>query len=210
MPIPSTWREPASHDDQRWFRQQMGERSLSDRRLAIVVPTVLWMSGWLGPQAGKFNAPGQVAVKHESRIAEVKTVKVQMRSAEMPVESAAQFVTGSLDARPAVEARRPIEQVSAAIAAPAETRNRADEILAQATRRVGTGDVTGARELLAAAEDSAQGSISFALAETFDPNMLAAWGSRGVAADAARARALYRKALDLGMARAQVRLDALK
>jgi len=33
---------------------------------------------------------------------------------------------------------------------------------------------------------------------------------RGVAADAAKARALYRKAFDLGMARAQNRLDALR
>ncbi len=51
---------------------------------------------------------------------------------------------------------------------------------------------------------------SFALAETYDPNMLAAWGTRGVAADVAKARALYRKALSLGAERAQVRLDALK
>ena len=50
----------------------------------------------------------------------------------------------------------------------------------------------------------------FALAETYDPNMLAAWGTRGVAADVAKARALYRKALSLGAERAQVRLDALR
>jgi TPR repeat protein len=40
--------------------------------------------------------------------------------------------------------------------------------------------------------------------------MLAAWGSRGVSADVARARALYRKALNLGVANAQHRLDALR
>ena len=64
--------------------------------------------------------------------------------------------------------------------------------------------------MLAGADDGAQGSISFALAETYDPNMLAAWGTRGVAADAAKARTLYRKAFGLGVARAQNRLDALK
>jgi hypothetical protein len=56
---------------------------------------------------------------------------------------------------------------------------RVEEILAQAARRVSSGDVIGARDMLAAAEDSAQGPVTFALAETYDPNMLAAWGSRG-------------------------------
>ena len=64
------------------------------------------------------------------------------------------------------------------------------------------GDVVGAREMLAAAEDG-RGLVSFALAETYDPNMLAAWGTRGVAGDIARARALCRKALELGVALSQ-------
>lgn len=85
-----------------------------------------------------------------------------------------------------------------------------EAVLAQAMRRIGSGDVAGAREILVAAENSQQGPVLFALAETYDPNMLAAWGSRGVAADIARARVLYRKALDLGVSRAQARLDALK
>jgi len=62
-------------------------------------------------------------------------------------------------------------------------------------RRVDSGDVAGAREMLAAAEDGRQGLVSFALTETYDPNMLVAWGTRGVAGDIVRARALYRKAL---------------
>jgi hypothetical protein len=52
--------------------------------------------------------------------------------------------------------------------------------------------------------------VFFALAETYDPNMLTAWGVRGVAADIARARALYRKALSFGVATAHARLEALK
>ena len=64
--------------------------------------------------------------------------------------------------------------------------------------------------MLADADDGGQGAVSFALAETYDPNMLAAWGTRGVAADAAKARALYQKAFGLGVARAQNRLDALR
>ena len=84
------------------------------------------------------------------------------------------------------------------------------DLIAQALRRVENGDVAGAREMVAAAEDGRQGLVSFALAETYDPNMLAAWGTRGVASDITRARALYRKALNLGVAIAQDRLEALK
>ena len=87
---------------------------------------------------------------------------------------------------------------------------RIDGLLAQAAQRIESGDVAGAREMLADADDGGQGAVSFALAETYDPNMLAAWGTRGVAADAAKARALYQKAFGLGVARAQNRLDALR
>ena len=227
MPIPSTWRQPAVHDDQRWFRQQMGAAVLGlIAGLMIVVPSVLWLSGWLGPQQPKpASASATTLASIDSRAPEVKTVKVQVRpveraperverpAAERQMEGAAQYVTGSIDGRaPASEsAQQPAQLVaSAAATKAAETRARAEDVLSQASRRVGSGDVTGARELLAAAEDGQQGPVSFALAETFDPNMLAAWGSRGVASDVTRARALYRKALDLGVSRAQARLDALR
>jgi len=85
-----------------------------------------------------------------------------------------------------------------------------NDLIAQALRRVENGDVAGAREMLAAAVDDTQGRVAFALAETYDPNMLLAWGTRGVVADVARARALYRKALNLGVASAHGRLEALK
>jgi hypothetical protein len=84
------------------------------------------------------------------------------------------------------------------------------DVIAQASRRLESGDVLGAREILAAADRGNQGLISFALAETYDPNMLGAWGARGVAPDVARARELYRKALSLGVASAHGRLEALK
>ena len=51
--------------------------------------------------------------------------------------------------------------------------------------------------------------MMFLLAETFDPNMLASWQTRGVAANPERARALYQRARDLGDNRAQQRIDWL-
>jgi hypothetical protein len=225
MPIPSTWRQPPPQDDDRWFRQQMGAAVLGlIAGLMIVVPAVLWLSGFFGPQkpgptaAGR-AAPAAIDASSDAKTAEVKTVKMQVRPvdqarpAEKPPEKALQFVTGSVEPpRPVpVEIRPPPPPVPVATAARlVEPKARIEELLAQAARRIESGDVTGAREVLAGADDGAQGSVSFALAETYDPNMLAAWGTRGVAADAAKARALYRKAFGLGVARAQTRLDALK
>jgi hypothetical protein len=209
MPIPSTWREPARSDDQRWYRQQMGAAFLGlVAGLMIVVPSVLWLSGRIGPIKFGTSAERQLAVSSSEMAPEIKTLKVQVRSVEKQ-ESAVQYIASSEEAHP----QQPIEQTSVTTSDVAERlveARRVEEILAQATRRVSVGDVTGAREMLAAAEDGAQGPVTFALAETYDPNMLAAWGTRGVSSDAVRAKALYRKALELGVARAHMRLDALE
>ena len=111
-------------------------------------------------------------------------------------------------AKKAVEEREHRE-AAARSSRPDHSQTSQNDVIAQASRRLESGDVAGARELLAAAEDGSQGPVLFALAETYDPNMLAAWGTRGIAADVARARALYRKAVILGVASAHGRLTAL-
>ena len=137
-----------------------------------------------------------------------------VEKSEPAPQSAAQYVTGSVDAKPPVPAPvpvlRPVTPRSQCLrrtplpsrrwqrpraARLVEPSTRLEELLTQARRRVESGDVGGARELLSNAEEGSQGAAVFALAETYDPNMLAAWGTRGVAADVAKARALYRKAL---------------
>jgi hypothetical protein len=84
-----------------------------------------------------------------------------------------------------------------------------DAILKQAAERIRGGDVGGARDMLEAAEAGAPGPLTYALAETYDPNMLAAWGTRGVSSDVVKAKPLYRKALGLGVGRAQARIEGL-
>ncbi len=219
MPIPSTWRQPPPSDDDKWYRQQMGAAFLGlAAGLVIVVPTVLWLSGWIGGgQKAKSTPPMQTAMQTASvsgdmvKSAEIRTVKVQPRPIER-TDSAAQFVTGSTESRLGVEIARPAEpKVTVATTRPAEPQQpRIEEFLAQANRRIESGDIMAAREILAGADPNTQGMATFALAETYDPNMLAAWGTRGVAADVARARALYTKALDLGVSKAQTRLDGLR
>jgi hypothetical protein len=231
MPIPSTWREPGSYDDDRWFRQQLGATLLGlFAGLLVVVPAVLWLSGWIGPQRGakpSDSAPTRAA----SAVARPAEGKAETRAGSRTADAgAAQYLTGSVEARGSIEVRnpgppapiRPAVPVPATLPvaappppAPAPTvddqRAQIEEIVTRAMRRAENGDLMGAREMLAAAEGSAPGgTVVFALAETYDPNKLAAWGTRDVAADAVKARSLYTKALNLGMTRAQTCIDALK
>ena len=195
--------------------------------LMIVVPTVLWMSGWLEPRKA---SPARHAMclpprpPHlDLKSAEVRTMKVQV----LPTGEAGRS-RGSVchrqhraDGRRSrcpnarrsepLRRRRPWSakladaQAAEARQAPSVVDTARPGLAARRERRR-----DGAREMLAAAEEGSEDPAVFALAETYDPNMLAAWGSRGVAADVAKARALYRKALNLGVANAQNRLEALK
>jgi hypothetical protein len=216
MPIPSTWRQPVSNEGDRWFRQKMGAAALGlAAGLMIVVPTVLWLSGWIG---GKQKTPSTITAQGDFvKPSEVKTVKVQVRPVDRSSgETASQFVTGSVSAEVPRRPDTPAMIATARVPEPVirapevSQQSRAEELLAQAARRIETGDIAGARELLSGAEVQTIGQASFALAETYDPNMLAAWGTRGAVADVAKARALYAKALNLGIGKAMVRLEGLK
>jgi hypothetical protein len=236
MPIPSTWRQPMSGDDDRWYRQQLGAAALGlVAGLVVVVPAVLWLSGWLGgPQAKAVVARHQsTAEAAPVRVAEVKPVKVQ-------TATAAEAPRVRVTAPPAAEPQQPKVAILAAPPPRAEpppaqaelpparvepplarlepsppppraepVRSRADELVAQAKRMIETGDIPGARTVLQVAEANSSGPMTFMLAETYDPNMLASWQTRGITANPERARALYQKAQDLGEGRAQQRLDWL-
>jgi hypothetical protein len=80
--------------------------------------------------------------------------------------------------------------------------------VAQARRQIAVGDIAGARLLLepAAAQDDMD--ALFALAETYDPQMLRRWRVIGPRPDDAMARALYEKAAKRGHAEAAARLSA--
>lgn len=82
--------------------------------------------------------------------------------------------------------------------------------LEEARRLIAAKDVSSARDVLATAAAAKSPKALFAMAETFDPNALAAWGASGVAADPTRARTLYEAALNLGHDGAMSRLEALK
>ena len=208
MPIPSTWRQPMLSDDDRWYRQQLGAAALGlIAGLIVVVPAVLWLSGFLGgPQKGPRAAVAETppAVK----ISEVKRVKVDTPpkvDPPAPVERAA-------------PAPRPETRTALALPLPTKAapppppkvdpvRSRTEALLKQAKLRIESGDIEGARELLDAPETASSGAMMFMLAETYDPSMLAIWQTRGlITADPQKARHLYQKALTLGDNRAEQRL----
>jgi len=72
------------------------------------------------------------------------------------------------------------------------------------------GEIKNAREKLTEAASNGRTVARFALAETFDPNVLAAWGLRTNVADASVALVIYRQALDAVDRRASVRIEALE
>lgn len=83
-------------------------------------------------------------------------------------------------------------------------------LIEHAERMIATGNVAAAREVLGRAALTGDAASRFALAETYDPNVLAAWGHKGVSADPTTARLLYEQALAAGDERAKRRLTALR
>ena len=80
----------------------------------------------------------------------------------------------------------------------------------RAEAMIARGDIGAARDILAQAASAGSTSARFALAETFDPNMLAAWGTRDPVAEVGTARTLYEQTLSAGDERARARIEALK
>jgi hypothetical protein len=74
---------------------------------------------------------------------------------------------------------------------------------------IGQGDITTARLFFERAADRGDGSAVFALAETYDPAVLARWNAHNVSADPDRARALYEQAWASGLTAAKERMDRL-
>jgi hypothetical protein len=158
MPIPSTWRRPSVRDDDRWFHQQMCAAVLGlIAGLMIVVPAVLWLSGFFSPQRSETAAARGMPAAANARTAPSVPVRHAdpARPVEKSPESEAQFVKGNGEqpSRAPVEAESlPLAAIVAAARLIDPNQARIDELLAQATQRIESGDVAGAREMLAGAD----------------------------------------------------------
>jgi hypothetical protein len=113
--------------------------------------------------------------------------------------------------------REPVPEPVPAAAEPPNDKARTEKadpelprLMARASLLVAQGDIGAARVVLEHAAESGSASALFALAETFDPAVLSAWGTLGTQGDAARAGDLYARALAGGVAAARERLATLR
>ncbi|MDA9503438.1 hypothetical protein XI09_00970 [Bradyrhizobium sp. CCBAU 11386] len=83
-------------------------------------------------------------------------------------------------------------------------------LIARASGLLGQGDIGAARAVLERASELGSAQASFALAETYDPNILVKWGAYGTRGDAIKAREFYARAEAGGIKEAKERLDALE
>ncbi|WP_212439527.1 hypothetical protein [Bradyrhizobium sp. AUGA SZCCT0431] len=72
------------------------------------------------------------------------------------------------------------------------------------------GDIGAARLVLERAVEMGSAQASFALAETYDPLILAKWKTQGTRGDASKAQGLYARADAAGIQEAKARLEALR
>jgi TPR repeat protein len=84
----------------------------------------------------------------------------------------------------------------------------AARLMARASLLLGQGNVGAARIVLERAAETGSASALFALAETYDPIVLSAWGTVGTQGDVAKARELYGRASAGGVREARDRLNA--
>jgi hypothetical protein len=83
-------------------------------------------------------------------------------------------------------------------------------LMSRASVLVAQGDIGAARIVLERAAETGSAQALFALAETFDPAVLSAWGTVGTQGNVTRARDLYAKALAGGVAAAKDRLATIR
>jgi hypothetical protein len=83
-------------------------------------------------------------------------------------------------------------------------------LLARANALLNQGNIGAARTVLERATEAGSAQASFALAETYDPLVLAKWRTYGTRGDAAKARELYARAQAGGIQEAKDRFDALQ
>jgi len=96
-----------------------------------------------------------------------------------------------------------------ASATPLTTSKHERDALTLAQTHIASGELETARAILEVAAADGGAEARLLLGETYDPNVLAAWGVTQGATDVARARDLYLSALALGDERARRRLQAL-
>jgi hypothetical protein len=162
--------------------------------LVVVIPLVLWIA----PKHGSFF-PGATAAQPPPVVA------AQIVTTE-PISSPSLVSVPTIAVRDDARGAGDGEVAAASGQANAGTA----ESVERARHLIRSGDILAARRILGQPELSQSGQALFMLAETYDPNVLAALGAMGVHAETSTARRYYEAALSEGVAAASPRLEALE
>lgn len=231
MPIPSTWRTPPEPPRSGTLRDQVRAGALGFATgLAVVIPAVLLLTGRLGDlpidslfgqneplsetagqsAAGPAQSQLQVPQRTVSTTLVTKPQTPLSASAAVPLASTTPAPSRETPSFAPVTTTPPsVSPVVAKAEPPAEPKVSWTSAIAEGKGRILAGDIVGGRKMLEPAVAANEPEAIMALAETYDPNMLAAWGVREVTADVQRARELYQKALRAGVEPARARLAGL-
>lgn len=209
MPIPSTWRTPPEPPKSGTLRDQARAAAMGFvTGLAIVVPVVLYLTGRLDylPLDALFGGgPDTEVAVHSAAAPSPSAVPLQVQQRTVPTtiitatEAAAVIPAAAVPPEPSVREETQVDPPKPSWA----------DTIAEGKARILAGDILEGREILTPAAEANEPEALMALAETYDPNMLAAWGVRDVTADVAKARELYQRAARAGIETARVRLNGL-
>jgi len=201
MPIPSTWREQPELPKKGSLRDQVRAASLGFATgLAVIVPVVLLLSGRLDD------------LSLDSLFGQTDVAGSQMaQSAAVPVQVQQRVVSTTLvtPAQAPPQATPAVAEAAVAEEPAVEPEASWTSAVSEGKKRILAGDIVGGREVLKPAVAANEPEAIMALAETYDPNMLAAWGVRDIDSDVQLARELYEKALGVGVESARGRLGGL-
>lgn len=238
-PMPISWLSPIKpQPPSAMMRHATGAALGLTLGLVLAVPLVLWQKGRIDPVSsiaqmaanfGLAEAAPKAAVMTEvrepiarepaSREPTVEVVRAVPRSVAMPVEMTRPATTSVIVSVPppadttSVASLKPAVEMPLVQAEPTPAQTEAAKaaaLLEDARRLIGEGDFRTARSVLEDQTVSAMPTARFLLAETYDPNYLAARGVRTVRAEVPRAIELYRLALDGGIEAARQRISALR
>jgi hypothetical protein len=213
-PMPISWLSPFKPQPPSAILRHLSGAALGlTVGLAIAVPAVLWQKGRIDPLGSVSNiaanfglataAPTAAVVAEVARGPDVELSRVIPRTATVPIEA----VSPAEPASASVAALKPAPVEVPAVQSEAA---KAEALLEDARRLISDGDFRAARSVLEDQTISALPAARFLLAETYDPNYLAARGVRNVRAEVPRAVELYRQALDGGIEAARQRMGALR
>jgi hypothetical protein len=162
--------------------------------MIVVVPAVLWLAS--------LHNGGAIAQRTPPAFAEA----VSASASHPPALLSAPIVAEpEKPATPADVAARPVPGPAPKAPTPKQL-----QAIEEARSLIRFGQVQSARAVLIGPGLAELGEAAFVLAETYDPNVLAALGVTAVQADAQTARFHYEAALAKGIGAAASRLDALE